>query len=342
MNLNSEAVIHFVTHLVKVSENELAGQHPRIFSMQKIVETAAVNMDRVRIVWSQIWKILQVHFQNVGCHSNTRIAMYAIDSLRQLARTFLEKDELSGFDFQQDFLLPFEHIVARSDSGQNRELVVCCLDQIIQSSAKNLKSGWKALLKVLVVAASDKDEMIVNLGFKISEAVMKEHFGEIRGIFGDMSNCIVAFGRNKTNTTVSLAAIQRRQSREVTSSSRRRTARRSSMVSRARCGLPNAPLPLAPSRGSRCATVAMRCASESPSRAYGSQFAGTNAASPPPSLPPAPEPPPAPPPPVSVPAPLPPVPVLLPVPVPVPVPPPPPPPLRGRTRTRTGGTRRPS
>eukprot|EP01043_Picozoa_sp_COSAG02_P012266 COSAG02_NODE_471_length_21662_cov_70.510040_18_plen_1581_part_00 len=207
-NLNSEAVIHFVTHLVKVSQAELESSQPSIFSMQKIVETAAANMDRVRIVWSQIWKILQVHFQNVGCHENMRIAMYAIDSLRQLARKFLEKDELMGFDFQQDFLLPFEHIVQNSRSNQNRELVVRCLDQIIQTSAQNLKSGWRALLKVLVVAASDQDEMIVNLGFNISETVMKQHFGEIKEIFSDMAHCIVAFGCNKTNTTVSLAAIR--------------------------------------------------------------------------------------------------------------------------------------
>ena len=207
-NLNHEAVIHFVTHLVKVSEAELASSQPSIFSMQKIVETAEVNMDRVRIVWSQIWKILQVHFQNVGCHDNMRIAMYAIDSLRQLARKFLAKDELMGFDFQQDFLLPFEHIVQNSRSSQTRELVVACLDQIIQTSAQNLKSGWRAVLKVLVVAASDQDEMIVNLGFNISETVMKEHFGEIKDIFSDMAHCIVAFGCNKTNTTVSLAAIR--------------------------------------------------------------------------------------------------------------------------------------
>ena len=207
-NLNSEAVIHFVKHLVKVSAVELESAQPRVFSMQKIVETAAVNMDRVRIVWSQIWKILQAHFQKVGCHENQEIALFAIDNLRQLARTFLEKDELSGFDFQQEFLMPFEHIVAHSQSNKIREFVVCCLDQMIQSSAKNLKSGWKALLKVLVVAASDQDEMIVTLGFKISEAVMNEHFAEIKDIFGDMSNCIVAFGCNKTNTTVSIAAMR--------------------------------------------------------------------------------------------------------------------------------------
>ena len=206
--LNSEAVIHFVTHLCEVSADEVAGGEPRVFSMEKIVETAAANMGRVRIVWGKIWKILQLYFSKVGCHENSKIGMYAIDSLRQLATKFLEKDELSGFGFQQEFLWPFEQIVANSKSSQIRELVVCCLDQMIQLQAKNLKSGWKALLKVLVLSANDEDEMIVNLGFRIAESVLDEHFAEIKDVFADMSHCIVAFGCNKTNTTVSLAAIR--------------------------------------------------------------------------------------------------------------------------------------
>ena len=81
---------------------------------------------------------------------------------------------------------------------------MCCLDQMIQLQAKNLKSGWKALLKVLVLSANDEDEMIVNLGFRIAESVLDEHFAEIKDVFADMSHCIVAFGCNKTNTTASL------------------------------------------------------------------------------------------------------------------------------------------
>lgn len=36
----------------------------------------------------------------VGCHPNLSVAMYAVDSLRQLAMKFLERDELANFSFQ--------------------------------------------------------------------------------------------------------------------------------------------------------------------------------------------------------------------------------------------------
>lgn len=207
-NLNSEAIIHFFTHLCEVSMEELQGKDPRIFSLQKIVESATVNMGRVRLVWGKIWEILRKHFTAVGCHDNRECAMFAIDSLRQLAYKFLEKDELSNFNFQSEFLVPFEHIAASSKSVKIRELVICCLDQMIQARTQNLKSGWKSALNVLQIAAADPDEMIVNLGFTIAETVLHDHFEAIREVFVDITNCLVAFARNRTNTTVSLKAIQ--------------------------------------------------------------------------------------------------------------------------------------
>ena len=42
--------------------------------------------------------------------------MYAVDSLRQLAMKFLERDELANYSFQNDFLKPFV-IVMRLSQG---------------------------------------------------------------------------------------------------------------------------------------------------------------------------------------------------------------------------------
>lgn len=94
--LNSEAIVEFVTQLVAVSEQELyptaAGHQARVFSMQKLVEVADFNMDaRPRVVWAGVWDILSKFFAKVGCHSNKSVAMFAIDSLKQLSLKFLEK-----------------------------------------------------------------------------------------------------------------------------------------------------------------------------------------------------------------------------------------------------------
>ena len=35
----------------------------------------------------------------MGCHSNEKVALFSIDQLRQLAKKFLEKDELNNFNF---------------------------------------------------------------------------------------------------------------------------------------------------------------------------------------------------------------------------------------------------
>jgi brefeldin A-inhibited guanine nucleotide-exchange protein len=60
--------------------------------MQKIVEVADFNMDcRPRVVWAKVWDVLSKFFSRAGCHPNHSIAIFAIDSLKQLSLKFLEK-----------------------------------------------------------------------------------------------------------------------------------------------------------------------------------------------------------------------------------------------------------
>jgi brefeldin A-inhibited guanine nucleotide-exchange protein len=112
-------------------------------------------MGRIRLVWTRIWKILSDFFVDAGCHENLNVSMYAIDSLRQLAMKFLEKDELANYQFQKQFLKPFEYIMANSRSSEIRELVVQCLSRMVLGRVNNVKSGWKSVFVVLTCGAKD-------------------------------------------------------------------------------------------------------------------------------------------------------------------------------------------
>lgn len=67
--LNGQAIVSFVEALSEVSWQEIqsSGQseHPRMFSLQKLVEISYYNMDRIRVEWSSIWAILGEHFNQV-------------------------------------------------------------------------------------------------------------------------------------------------------------------------------------------------------------------------------------------------------------------------------------
>ena len=58
--------VDFVRALCAVSMEELINQnHPRMFSLQKIVEISYYNMGRIRLQWSRIWQIIGDHFNKV-------------------------------------------------------------------------------------------------------------------------------------------------------------------------------------------------------------------------------------------------------------------------------------
>lgn len=113
-----------------------------MFSLQKIVEISYYNMNRIRLQWSRIWHVVGDHFNKVGCNPNEDVAIFAVDSLRQLSMKFLEKGELANFRFQKDFLRPFEHIM-KNRSPTIRDMVIRCIAQMVNSQAANIRSGWK-------------------------------------------------------------------------------------------------------------------------------------------------------------------------------------------------------
>lgn len=159
VQMSGDAIVHFVRALSEVSWQEIqsSGQSdsPRTYSLQKLVEISYYNMNRVRFEWTNIWQVLGEHFNEVGCHSNTHVVFFALDSLRQLSMRFMEIEELPGFKFQKDFLKPFEHVMANSSTVTVKDMVLRCLIQMIQARGENIRSGWKTMFGVFTVAARE-------------------------------------------------------------------------------------------------------------------------------------------------------------------------------------------
>lgn len=210
--LNSEAIIDFVKALCKVSMEELrSASDPRVFSLTKIVEIAHYNMNRIRLVWSSIWHVLSDFFVAIGCSENLSIAIFAMDSLRQLSMKFLEREELANYNFQNEFMKPFVIVMRKSGAVEIRELIIRCVSQMVLSRVNNVKSGWKSMFMVFTTAAYDDHKNIVLLAFEIIEKIVRDYFPYITETetttFTDCVNCLIAFTNNRFNKDISLNAI---------------------------------------------------------------------------------------------------------------------------------------
>ncbi|KAL2330447.1 hypothetical protein Fmac_018028 [Flemingia macrophylla] len=210
--LNSEGIIDFVKALCKVSMEELRSpSDPRVFSLTKIVEIAHYNMNRIRLVWSSIWHVLSDFFVTIGCSGNLSIAIFAMDSLRQLSMKFLEREELANYNFQNEFMKPFVIVMRKSSAVEIRELIIRCVSQMVLSRVNNVKSGWKSMFMVFTTAAYDDHKNIVLLAFEIMEKIIRDYFPYITETetttFTDCVNCLIAFTNSRFNKEISLNAI---------------------------------------------------------------------------------------------------------------------------------------
>jgi len=192
--LGPEAIVYFVTNLCAVSREELASPaDPQVYALQKLVEIAYYNMSRVRLVWARIWTVLGDFFTEVGQHSNPYIAMYAVDSLRQLSTKFLEKGELLNFAFQREFLKPFVDLMAVTTSLEIKELILGCLDNMVQSRATSIRSGWRPVLSVCALAANDESKSVATVGFALAQRVAREHTPLVVEHMLEVAGCLAAY-----------------------------------------------------------------------------------------------------------------------------------------------------
>ncbi|KAJ7559093.1 hypothetical protein O6H91_04G069600 [Diphasiastrum complanatum] len=210
--LNSEAIVDFVKALCRVSMEELrSNSDPRVFSLTKIVEISHFNMNRIRLVWSRMWNVLADFFVTVGCSDNLSVAMYVMDSLRQLAMKFLEREELANYNFQNQFMKPFVVVMQKSSSVEIRELIIRCVSQMVFARVSNVKSGWKIMFMVFTTAATDEHKNIVLLAFETIEKIVREYFTFITetetNTFTDCVNCLIAFTNSRFNQDICLNAI---------------------------------------------------------------------------------------------------------------------------------------
>eukprot|EP00917_Polyrhabdina_sp_WS-2016_P008487 GHVP01019027.1.p1 GENE.GHVP01019027.1~~GHVP01019027.1.p1 ORF type:complete len:1779 (-),score=344.86 GHVP01019027.1:1629-6965(-) len=209
--ISRESVSSFVQALCNVSQVEISLSPPRIFSLQKLVEVADCNMNRSRFEWKDIWTTMRQHFIEATLNENLGVSLFAVDSLRQLALKFLDKEELGHYHFQIEFLKPFSVVMSNPRTNERiKDLVVQILDLIVKTKASNIKSGWRTVLSVVrggstlpsvILNDSEESRYIISrycTSFEVITAIVSHHLESVvLQNFSDVLRCIGQFGLNK-------------------------------------------------------------------------------------------------------------------------------------------------
>ncbi|EGR32636.1 sec7 domain protein [Ichthyophthirius multifiliis] len=201
MNLDGESVLDFITALCKVSDEELNQNSslPLIFSLQKVIETAEFNMNRIVIVWNRIWQVIRDHFANAGQNQNINIAMNAVDNLKQLSQKFFTKKERFNLTYQKDFLKTFE-IIYQKVNVQNifiKIFILDCIRSFCTSYFHKIKSGWRIIFNIVNFALQEENQDLSNNSFQILKLILDNNLDIIYDFFADLVQCLASLSKKK-------------------------------------------------------------------------------------------------------------------------------------------------
>eukprot|EP01126_Amoeba_proteus_P037096 TRINITY_DN3803_c2_g1_i2.p1 TRINITY_DN3803_c2_g1~~TRINITY_DN3803_c2_g1_i2.p1 ORF type:complete len:1048 (-),score=219.55 TRINITY_DN3803_c2_g1_i2:306-3035(-) len=208
--LTNSGFLEMVSGLCLVSVEEMEQEKPSVFSLKQMVEIAVDNLRyRIRIVWNRMWKMLANHFTFAGLHKNRKISILGIDSLRLVSSKFLEFEELANYNFQKEFLKPFE-VISKTRNRAVREYVVECLCTMINALPQNIKSGWASILSVFASQALlQSNEVVVKRSFEITRVIVTKYFSHVsKHYFGDLVDTVGAYASSKRDSGLSLEAIR--------------------------------------------------------------------------------------------------------------------------------------
>ncbi|CCF56895.1 hypothetical protein KAFR_0B05990 [Kazachstania africana CBS 2517] len=214
--LSGSAIVDFIKALTKVSLDEIESSQnastPRMFSLQKMIDVCYYNMDRIRLEWSPVWAVMGGAFNKIATNENLAVVFFAIDSLRQLSMRFLDIEELVGFEFQHDFLKPFEYTVQNTSSVEVQEMIIECFKNFILTKSSRIKSGWKPILESLQYTAQSTNESIVAKTQKlVSHDITVNHFESVfqqEGSFSELVNVFKEITKYKKSQKLALHALE--------------------------------------------------------------------------------------------------------------------------------------
>ncbi|KAL0221316.1 hypothetical protein RCL1_001170 [Eukaryota sp. TZLM3-RCL] len=185
------------------------------WSLQKIPEVTYYNADRVRHTFNHLWKILSSFLLSVSSlspsTSSQNPALVGVNSLRQLALKFLEREENNAFKFQKDFLKPFELIISQSDESISL-IAISVLGEIAVKRAELLKSGWKSIFKAFSIVGKRHQKsnltgaVLEQLSLLINTSSVYKH---VITSFADVLSCISTIILSSTQSEESLSVCLR-------------------------------------------------------------------------------------------------------------------------------------
>jgi hypothetical protein len=228
-SLSRENYYAFIEGLCSASKaNLISPTTNKRYGLDKLLEVTYFNMSRDAIDRIEMWKRIGSHLVDAlyicNDSNDTIIVTWIMDTMRQLAETFLEQNRISEQElkpgFARDVLMPFYDVIDRSGgrASLRDKIIMNCLGPIVMKRYNAIKSGWGCILKCIgrVVEFDPSDTSSVDMVEYLFDEylsmmmVRSDYFAMItvNDSFVDLIECLATFAECPHAKQIAVYAIE--------------------------------------------------------------------------------------------------------------------------------------
>jgi hypothetical protein len=206
-SLDRESILDFAKAMCSISRQEVSEKPPRTYMLLKFSDVAYWNMSRPMFIWKDIWNIIGAYLSETGCSTDLKVAVSTVDIIRQLARQFLQKEEMMEYHFQKHFLNPFFVIYERRPLRKIREHIIECVDYLALELADVLRSGWDVFLPILRTTSVADDIDLKVKAFGVIEKIILHILHSVKPYLMHLIDVLASFINNDSVDVVAQQGV---------------------------------------------------------------------------------------------------------------------------------------
>ena len=174
------------------------------FALDKLVETAELNMERIDVIWEVVGSTL---LTVASSENSSKIRGFAVKAMEKLVTKVISTQD--NPTLRRDVVRKFTELV-RSPQADTKDFALQALYRMVSSTGHRLEGLWNLIVAELLIISTtlQSNKQTSALAFKVVQLIMDDYRPSLDvGCLPSLALCLRAFGEQQNDVNMALTSV---------------------------------------------------------------------------------------------------------------------------------------